>query len=205
MGDQVWHWVFFRLISCYLSDLPNLIPLEIVSDLIFSAVTLMARASSKGDPVHSCHISLYLCISVISVDFSSSVHIRLWRGKVKDQFKTANTFLQIHIWQYCKWVNIANMYWLLFLLQPANPKLFAKYSGVFVNDTSYCLMLHELYQFTVNLTCSESVICSTEDSAPFNNRFCNFPFNPNLAEKQTANSETSSYGYLPCFRELSIS
>lgn len=191
--------IFFRLIFSYQSDLPHLIPLEIVSDLIFSAATLTARTNNRGDPVHSCHIS-FSVMWIILV----SVHIHLWRDKVKDQFKTADTFLQIHIWQDCKWVNIANMYWLLFLLQPTDPKLSAKYLG-FVNDTSYCLILHELYQFTANLTCSESVIGSIGDSVLFNNRFCDSPFNPNLAEKQTANSETSSYGHLPCFKELSVS
>lgn len=64
-------------------------------------------------------------------------------------------------------------------------------------------MLHELYQFTVNLTCSESA-GSVGDSSFFDNRFCDFLFNTNLAKKQSANSDTSSYGHLPHFRELSV-
>ena len=133
---------FFRLLFCYQSDLPHLIPLEIVSDLIFSAVPLTARTNNRGDPVHSCHIS-FSVMWIILV----SVHIHLWRDKVKDQFKTANTFLQIHIWQYCKWVNIANMYWLLFLLPPTDPKLSAKYSFFYkwhliLPDVAWAISIH---------------------------------------------------------------
>lgn len=113
---------FLRLIFCYQFDLPHLIPLETVSDLIFSALTLTARTNNRGDPVHSRHISFsVMWITLVSI------HICLWRDKVKDQFKAADTSLQIHIWQHSKWVNIANMYWLLFLLQPTDSKLSAKY------------------------------------------------------------------------------
>lgn len=142
---------FIRLQFHYQSDLPHLIPLEIVSDLIFSAVTLTARANNRGDPVHSCCISFSVMWIIVA-----SAHFCLRGDKDKDQLKTANTFLQTHIWQYWMWVNIANIYWSLSVLQPAStdPKLSAKYS-FFVNDTSYCLVLCELYQFMVHLTCSE--------------------------------------------------
>lgn len=159
---------FVRLVFCYQSDLPHLIPLEIVSDLFFfffSAVTLTARANNRGDPVHSCHIS-FSAIWIILV----LAHFCLWRDKVKDRFKTANTSLQIHIWQYCKWVNIANIYRLLSLLQTTDLKLSARYL-LFVNGTSCCLILCELYQFTTN----PSITGFIGDSAQFNNRFYDFP------------------------------
>lgn len=83
------------------------------------------------------------------------------------------------------------------------PEVFCQIYFFCVNDTSYCLMLHELYQFTVNLTCSESA-GSVGDSSFIDNRFCDFLFNTNLAEKQSASSDTSNYGHLPHFRKLSV-
>lgn len=100
--------------------------------------------------------------------------------------------------KYCQHVLIA------FSASANRPEVICQiYIFFFVNDTSYCLILHELYQFTVNLTCSENV-GSVVDSSFFDNRFCDFLFNTNLAEKQSASSETSSYGHLPQFRKLSV-
>lgn len=163
-------------------------------------MTLTARANNRGDPVHSCHISFSVMLIIVA-----SARFCLWGDKDKDRLKTANTFLQTHIWQYWMWINIANIYRLLSALQPAStdPKLSAKYS-LFVNDTSYCWCCVSC----INSWCTSpawSVTGFIGDSAVFSNRFCDSSFNSNLAQNQTANSKTSSDGHLPRFWELSVS
>lgn len=98
---------FIRLQFHYQSDLPHLIPLEIVSDLIFSAVTLTARANNRGDPVHSCCISFSVMWIIVA-----SAHFCLWgdrqRSVENSQHILANSHLAVlNVGKYCQHILIA--------------------------------------------------------------------------------------------------
>lgn len=60
--------------------------------------------------------------------------------------------------------------------------------------------------WAVSIYCEPHLLweCWLYDSSFFDNRFCDFLFYTNLAEKQSASGETSSCGYLPHFRKLSV-